>query len=88
MELSGFDYQSSEDIREELLRIIAERSGGSVPKALITEHVPAIAAIAGSADLDLGSLDVPMYDIDAVLRRSAALQQTTIAKTSKSRRAV
>jgi NADH-quinone oxidoreductase subunit G len=88
MELSGFDYQSSEDIREELLRIIAERSGASVPKALITEHVPAIAAIAGSADLDLGSLDVPMYDIDAVLRRSAALQQTTIAKTSKSRRAV
>lgn len=87
-ELSGFDYQSSEEVREELARVITERSGAAATSVLATEHVPAIAAIAGSADLDLGSLDVPMYDIDAVLRRSPALQQTAIAKASKSERAV
>jgi NADH-quinone oxidoreductase subunit G len=88
MELSGFHYQSSEEVREELSRVIAERSGAAATLALVTHHVPAIAAIAGSADLDLGSLDVPMYGIDAVLRRSPALQQTAIAKASKSGRAV
>jgi NADH-quinone oxidoreductase subunit G len=88
MELSGFNYQSSEEVREELSRVIAERSGAAATLALVTHHVPAIAAIAGSADLDLGSLDVPMYGIDAVLRRSPALQQTAIAKASKSGRAV
>jgi NADH-quinone oxidoreductase subunit G len=88
MELSGFDYQSSEEVREELSRIVTERSGAAATLALVTDHSPAIAAMTGAADLDLGSLDVPMYDIDAVLRRSPALQQTTIAKTSKSGSAV
>lgn len=88
LELSGFDYQSSEDLREELSGVITERAGAAVSLALVTHHVPAIAAIAASADLDLGSLDVPMYDIDAVLRRSPALQQTAIAKAAKARRAV
>ena len=32
-----------------------------------------------SADLAIGELDVPMYSIDAVLRRSPALQETVIA---------
>ncbi|MFM7397143.1 MAG: NADH-quinone oxidoreductase subunit NuoG [Gammaproteobacteria bacterium] len=88
MELAGFDYQSSEEVRDELSRTVAERAGAAAPITLVTEHVPAIAAIAGSADLDLGSLDVPMYAIDAVLRRSPALQQTTIALTSKSGRSM
>ena len=88
LELSGFDYQSSEDLREELSGVITERAGAAVSLALVTHHVPAIAAIAASADLDLGSLDVPMYDIDAVLRRSPALQQTAIAKATKAGRAV
>ena len=46
----------------------------------MTQHIPAIAAVSGSADLDIGELDVPMYSIDAVLRRSPALQQTVIAR--------
>jgi hypothetical protein len=42
-----------------------------------------MAAVSASADLDLGTLDVPMYSIDAVLRRSPALQQTSIAERSR-----
>jgi NADH-quinone oxidoreductase subunit G len=82
LELDGFAYQSSEDVRDELSRIVAETAGAAVPAGLVTRHLPAIAAVAGSADLDLGLLDVPMYAIDAVLRRSAALQQTTTAKAA------
>ncbi|MFM8480824.1 MAG: molybdopterin-dependent oxidoreductase [Gammaproteobacteria bacterium] len=83
LELDGFDYQSSEEVRDELLRIVSTNAGGAVPAALVTHHVPAIAAVAGSAELDLGALDVPMYSIDAVLRRSPALQQTHIAAASR-----
>jgi NADH-quinone oxidoreductase subunit G len=85
MELAGFDYQSSEEVRDALAKAVAARAGAAVPSTLVSTHVPAIAAISGSADLDLGSLDVPMYAIDAVLRRSSALQQTVIALTRASR---
>ena len=85
MELAGFDYQSSEEVRDALAKAVAARAGAAVPSSFVSTHVPAIAAISGSADLDLGSLDVPMYAIDAVLRRSPALQQTAIALTRASR---
>ena len=80
LELDGFDYQSSDQVRDELVQLVEVNSGGAVPTSLVSHHVPAIAAVAGSADLDLGVLDVPMYAIDAVLRRSPALQQTKIAR--------
>jgi len=86
IELAGFGYQSSEEVRDELSRVVTERAGVAVPITLVTAHVPAIPAISGYDDLYSDSLDVPMYAIDAVLRRSPALQQTTIALTSKSGR--
>ncbi|MFM8844435.1 MAG: molybdopterin-dependent oxidoreductase, partial [Gammaproteobacteria bacterium] len=83
LELDGFNYQSSEDVRDELQQIVGANAGAAVPTALVTHHVPAIAAVAGAAELDLGALDVPMYAIDAVLRRSPALQQTAIAAATR-----
>jgi len=83
LELDGFDYQSSEDVRDELQQIAGANAGAAVPTAPLTHHVPAIAAVAGAAELDLGALDVPMYAIDAVLRRSPALQQTAIAAAAR-----
>jgi hypothetical protein len=53
-----------------------------VPAALVTRHLPAIAAVSAAADFELEMLDVPMYSIDAVLRRSPALQQTLIARSA------
>lgn len=82
--LEGFAYQSSEDVRVELAKLVAESAGGAVPSIVVSRHVPAIAAVAGAAELELGALDVPMYSIDAVLRRSTALQNTAIAKASRS----
>ncbi|MBU6378587.1 MAG: NADH-quinone oxidoreductase subunit NuoG [Gammaproteobacteria bacterium] len=83
LELDGFGYESAEDVRRELEKIVEANAGAAVPTALVTTHLPAIAAVAGSADLDLGVLDVPMYAIDAVLRRSGALQQTRIAGAAR-----
>ena len=64
-------------------QLIDAAAGAGAPEALVSTHVPAMAAVSASADLDLGTLDVPMYSIDAVLRRSPALQQTSIAERSR-----
>jgi NADH-quinone oxidoreductase subunit G len=80
--LDGFTYQSSDEVRIELARLLEANAGGTVPTSMVTTHVPAIAAVAGAAELELGALDIPMYSIDAVLRRSAALQQTAVARAS------
>lgn len=79
----GFDFESSEDVRKHLQSVIAERAGAAVSSAVVTRHQPPIAAIKESAEIDLGELDIPMYDLDAVLRRSPALQATTVARRSR-----
>jgi NADH-quinone oxidoreductase subunit G len=80
LELSGFDQESSEEVRSELQTCMTSAAGSAAPSVIVTQHIPAIAAVSGSADLEIGDLDVPMYSIDAVLRRSPALQQTGIAR--------
>jgi NADH-quinone oxidoreductase subunit G len=82
LELQGFAYQGSEEVRDELAALVAANEGGAVPAALVTRHLPAIAAVSAAADFELEMLDVPMYSIDAVLRRSPALQQTLIARSA------
>jgi NADH-quinone oxidoreductase subunit G len=80
LELPGFEQESSEEVRGELQALITSAAGSAAPAVIVTQHIPAIAAVSGSADLEIGELDVPMYTIDAVLRRSPALQQTVIAR--------
>ncbi|MFO1401198.1 MAG: NADH-quinone oxidoreductase subunit NuoG [Steroidobacteraceae bacterium] len=63
--LAGFEYQSSEDVRDELRAAL----GGVSAKAGAPAALGAPAA-AGEVQ------DVPMYQVDAVLRRAAALQRT------------
>ena len=82
LQLQGFDEESSEQVRDrvraELDAAGAAASGGAsvaVPPAL-----PAAAVTAGSASA--AALDIPMYAIDAVLRRSPALQATSIARAA------
>jgi NADH-quinone oxidoreductase subunit G len=64
LELPGFEYQSSEDVREELRA------------ALGAATAPTRTASALGAPAAADVIDVPMYQVDAVLRRAAALQQT------------
>ena len=66
LSLPGFDYQSSEDVREELRRLCAERA--AAPYRGGYRVAP--------SDAPASSIDVPMYRIDAIVRRAPSLQRT------------
>ncbi|QAU34701.1 NADH-quinone oxidoreductase subunit NuoG [Janthinobacterium sp. 17J80-10] len=79
LELDGFDYQSSEAIRNEIL-------GTATPAdADVRSRLNNLTGAAPLADLaaDAGVLerlaDVPIYATDAIVRRAASLQQTADA---------
>lgn len=82
-DLPGFAYESSEAVRAHLASQIESVAGSAVPSQLLTQHQPPIAAIKDAAHIDTGDLDIPMYDIDAVLRRSPALQATSTARRAR-----
>ena len=65
--LAGFDYVSSEDVRDELQRELAAAAGQA---ATATAFAPGRLAAFDS------TRDVAIYDVDAVVRRSAPLQAT------------
>ncbi len=66
LDLEGFDYDSSEEIRDELL---AQMGEGIAASAYQGEHPAAI-----TAPDDVAS--IPMYAVDGLVRRSLPLQQT------------
>jgi NADH-quinone oxidoreductase subunit G len=68
--VSDFDYQSTEEVREELRARCAEIAAGSY------QGTHEARAAAG----DVRVVDVPMYSIDAVLRRAPSLQRTREGK--------
>jgi len=83
----GFDHESSEQVRDELrARLDAAAStgagaAGADAAAALPTTLPA-GALGAVASLPAAALDVPMYAIDAVLRRSPALQATAIARAA------
>ena len=83
LQLPGFDYENSEQVRDELrARLDASApsaAAAGLPTAVLPTTLPA-GALDAVASLPLAVLDVPMYAIDAILRRSPALQATTIAR--------
>ena len=70
LSVAGFDYESSEAVRDELRAILGTLS-------------PAATSYTGQWTLQgpvLGVLiDVPMYQTDPIVRRATALQQTHVA---------
>jgi NADH-quinone oxidoreductase subunit G len=66
LDLQGFDYDSSEEIRDELLVRVGE---GVAASAYQGEHPAAITAPDVVAN-------IPMYAVDGLVRRSFPLQQT------------
>jgi NADH-quinone oxidoreductase subunit G len=81
LQLQGFDEESSVQVRDRL-RAALDAAGGGTPVGLTAlPSLPAASAVDADA-LSARSLDVPMYAIDAVLRRSPALQATSIARAS------
>jgi NADH-quinone oxidoreductase subunit G len=74
--LSEFDYQSSEEVREELRARCAEIAAGSY------QGTHKVTGEAKAATGEARVVDVPMYAIDAVLRRSPSLQRTREGKVA------
>ena len=90
LQLEGFAHESSEQVRDELrARLDAAASTGAASTgagaagaaAALPSALPA-GALGAIASLPVAALDVPMYAIDAVLRRSPALQATAIARAA------
>ena len=70
LDIEGFDYDSSEAVRDELLALEGSFSGYSS-----TELEPTAAVEVKAADLD-----VPIYAVDGLTRRATSLQQTVDAE--------
>ena len=68
MGLSDCAYESSESIRDALLEVV----GDAMPENRFSNNVP----IESTDEKDVQGLDVPMYQIDALVRRSQSLQLT------------
>ncbi|HEX9207830.1 MAG TPA: NADH-quinone oxidoreductase subunit NuoG [Steroidobacteraceae bacterium] len=71
--LAGFDYVSSEDVRDELQRELAAAQGSAATAAA---YAPGRLAAFDS------TRDVGIYGVDAVVRRSAPLQATADGKAT------
>jgi NADH-quinone oxidoreductase subunit G len=74
LDAEGFDYVSSEDVRDE----IAQQLGSITPSNALPNT--GIHALPNGADLPQAEIDVPLYSVDGLVRRSTALQLTPEAK--------
>jgi NADH-quinone oxidoreductase subunit G len=71
--LAGFDYASSEDVREELRREIdAQRPAGRRRRAFKAGHLNGVDKVRAT----------PIYRVDAVVRRSRPLQETRAGRAA------
>ena len=77
LEVSGFDYQSSEQVRDELRARLGEIQAG-------THWRPGAIADVATAPLERVG-DVSIYGADALVRRATALQQTADGADAQAR---
>jgi NADH-quinone oxidoreductase subunit G len=68
--VENFDYQSSEEVREEVRALC----GGIIASSYQGSHEAKV------SPQDVRVIDVPMYGVDAVLRRAPSLQRTREGK--------
>jgi NADH-quinone oxidoreductase subunit G len=88
LNLSGFEYQSSEDVRDELRKACgAAANAGAVSLTPVADIPVAAVGYKGSHKVNgsaagAGTLvDMPMYQIDAIVRRAPSLQKTREGRT-------
>jgi len=74
--LQRFEYQSSEEVRDELRTICAE---GLPPAWLGSRSVSAAGTASGVVS---STVDVRMYQVDAVVRRAPSLQRTVEGRSA------
>ena len=78
LQVPDSEYASAEDVLEEIRGLVTPTEPNNV--VLASSIPPALTP----ADIPLAALDVPMYQVDAVLRRTPALQLTREARTAAS----
>jgi NADH-quinone oxidoreductase subunit G len=76
LNLGGFDYLSSEQVLDEVRVAVAI---AHVPAASVSTRALTVSAQAASHALT----DVPIYQVDALVRRAPALQSTRLAKRER-----
>jgi NADH-quinone oxidoreductase subunit G len=76
LEAAGFDYVTSEDVRDE----IAAKLGAVVPAAYSGRTKP---ATRNGEDAPAAEIDIPIYSVDGLVRRAAALQLTAQARQAR-----
>jgi NADH-quinone oxidoreductase subunit G len=74
LDAAQFDYQTSEEVRDELAELL-----GEVDAVQRYSGTQALAAVNGE-DAAAEQIDVPIYQVDSVVRRAAALQLTPEAR--------
>ncbi len=81
LSLDGFNYESSEDIRNEVL---GTRTLDGVDLSARLNNTASVALVSPQPVQGLQRVaDVPVYFSDAIVRRAPALQETTDARTPK-----
>ncbi len=78
LDVSDCEYQTSEEVRDELKSLVGspqQSSGNYTGK----QPLPRV----NGADAPRESLHVPMYSVDAIVRRATALQRTPEARRSR-----
>ena len=88
LNLSGFDYQTSEEVRDELRKACgAAASAGAASLTPVADIPVAAVGYKGSHKVNGGAagegtlVDLPMYQIDALVRRAPSLQKTREGRT-------
>jgi NADH-quinone oxidoreductase subunit G len=77
LDATGFDYVTSEDVRDELLAQL-----GNVQPDNRYRGTTRLARPNGE-DAPSGDIDTPIYSIDPMVRRATALQLTTAARKAR-----
>jgi NADH-quinone oxidoreductase subunit G len=73
LNLPGFEYQSSEEVREELRALCPTPASPDYRGAHAVTPAGAARAVAAG---EVRVVDVPMYQTDALVRRAPSLQKT------------
>ena len=77
VEAPGFDYVTSEDIRDEFVAQLGDVRSSNVYEGSQRIEKP------DGADAPTHEIDVPLYSVDAMVRRARALQLTDAARRAR-----
>ncbi len=77
LDVPDCEYVSSEEVRDEIAAIVGTQ------QAVIPTPAAAKSPAVNGADDPAGDIDIPIYAVDALVRRARALQRTPAAKRSR-----